>query len=227
MNTKPTTYTRRSLLRLAGAATLASLTAATLKASASTPAGKLKIIGISCSPRKGMTTASAVEAALDTAKSVDPRIEVELIDLGGLQIAGFSKNQAEDDFSPILSKLRDPNLAGLIIGSPSYYRGMSALCKTFIERCAPLREPKMLLADKPVGVVATGGFRNGGQSLVIEEVQTAMLCFEMVVVGGRTPAFQGGTLVSQKDSIANDELGLTTARNTGLHVAEIAVRLAR
>jgi multimeric flavodoxin WrbA len=173
-----------------------------------------------------MTTAKAVQAALDAAKSVNPRIQTELIDLGGLNIAGYSPKPPEDDMKDILSKLQDPAVAGLIIGSPSYFRSLSALTKAFIERCAPLREPTMLLDGKPVGVIATGAFRNGGQELVIAQIQTAMLCFGMIPVGGRPPAFQGGTVLSTKDDISSDELGLGTARNTGLRVAELALRLA-
>ncbi len=186
----------------------------------------VKILGISCSPRRGMTTAKAVQVALDSARTADPRIVTELIDLGGLAIAGWSPNPPQDDFQAILPKLQDPAVAGLIIGSPAYYRGASALCKAFIERCGPLREPKMLLADKPVGVVALGGFRNGGHELVIEQIQVAMLCFGMLPVGGRAPAFQGATLLSTNDDISTDEIGLTTARHTGLRVGELAVRLA-
>jgi multimeric flavodoxin WrbA len=85
----------------------------------------------------------------------------------------------------------------------------------------------MLLDGKPLGVVATGAFRNGGQEIVIEQIQVAMLCFGMIPVGGRPPAFEGGTVLATKDSIENDELGLTTARHTGLRVAEFALRLAR
>lgn len=117
-------------------------------------------------------------------------------------------------------------MAGIIIGSPSYFRGLSSLCKAFIERCAPLREPKMLLDGKPIGGIATGGFRNGGQELVIEQIQIAMLCFGMIPVGGRPPAFQGGTVLATKDDISGDELGLGTARNTGLRVADFALKLA-
>ena len=83
----------------------------------------------------------------------------------------------------------------------------------------------MVLADKPVGVVAVGGFRNGGQELVIGQVQAAMLCFGMIPVGGKAPAFQGATLLSAKDEIAQDELGLDTAKKVGIHVAELALRL--
>lgn len=216
--------TRRNFLATAGVAALATgLTHGAEQA----PKGKvIKIIGIACSPRKGMSTAKAVQSALDAAKTVDVRIEVELIDLGGLSIAGYSPKPPQDDFTGILPKLRDPALGGIILGSPSYFRGMSSLCKAFIERCAPLREPKMVLANKPVGVVAVGAFRNGGQEMTIEQIQAAMLCFGMVVVGGNAPAFQGATVLSTKDDISADDLGLDTAKKLGVHLGEMALRLA-
>ena len=217
--------TLRNFLATAGTAALATGLA---QGAEEAPKGRtVKIIGVACSPRKGMTTAKAVQAALDAAKSVDPRIEVELIDLGGLSIAGYSPKPPQDDFTGILPKLQDPALGGLIIGSPSYYRGLSSLCKAFIERCAPLRDPKMVLADKPVGVVAVGAFRTGGQELAIEQIQAAMLCFGMIPVGGYGPAFQGATLLSANDSIMQDELGLKTATQLGKHVGETAIKLSK
>jgi multimeric flavodoxin WrbA len=219
--------TRRNFLATAGTAAAAVATTATLAAEPAGSKGKLKVLGIACSPRQGMTTAKAVQTALDAAKSVDACIEVELIDLGGLNIAGYSPKPPQDDFTAILPKLQDPSVGGLIIGSPSYFRGLSSLCKAFIERCAPLREPKMLLADKPVGVVAVGAFRNGGQELVIEQIQAAMLCFGMVPVGGHAPAFQGATLLSANDTVAQDELGLKTAAQLGKHLGEAAIKLTK
>jgi len=216
--------TRRNFLATAGVAALATGLA---PGAEEAPQGKaIKIIGVACSPRKGMTTAKAVQAALDAAKGVDPRVEIELIDLGGLNLAGYSPKPPPDDFTAILPKLQDPALAGLILGSPCYFRSMSSLCKAFIERCAALREPKMLLANKPVGVVAVGAFRNGGQELAIAQIQAAMLCFGMIAVGGNPPAFQGATVLSAKDDISADELGLDTARKLGAHVADMALRLA-
>ncbi|HRZ47641.1 MAG TPA: flavodoxin family protein [Candidatus Paceibacterota bacterium] len=213
--------TRRSFLATAGVAALGAGVA-----KAAEGMGKpVKIIGVACSPRKGMTTAKAVQAALDAAKVVDPRITVELIDLGGLSIAGYSPQPPQDDFAAILPKLQNPAVGGLILGSPAYFRGMSALCKAFIERCAPLREPKMVLANKPVGVVAVGAFRNGGQEMTIEQIQAAMLCFGMIAVGGNAPAFQGATVLSTKDDISADTLGLDTAKKLGAHLAEMALKL--
>jgi multimeric flavodoxin WrbA len=193
----------------------------------------IKILGISCSPRKGKTTATAVKAALDAAKKVDSRIDVELIDLGGLEIRGFSDEAKPagsvktDDFDRILPKLRDPNVSGWIIGSPVYFRSMSALCKAFLERCAVLRKPKLLLADTVAGVLAVGSYRNGGQELVIERIQSVLLCHEMMVVGGKPGAHQGATLWNAyKDDITKDEFGIETAEKLGIRVAEAALRVA-
>ena len=194
----------------------------------------VKILGISCSPREGKTTATAVKAAIDAAKKVDSRIEVELLDLGGLDISGWSGGakpnegqQIGDDFDLILPVLRDPDVRGWIVGSPVYFRSMSALCKAFLERCAVLRSPKLLLADMPVGVLAVGAFRNGGQELVIEQIQTALLCHEMMIVGGKPKAHQGATLWNAyKDDITKDEFGMDTAGKLGIRVAEAALRLS-
>jgi multimeric flavodoxin WrbA len=217
--------TRRNFLATAGTAALAATTTAALAADAS--GGKaLKILGVSCSPRKGMTTANAVQAALDAAKAVDPRIQTELIDLGGLNIAPWSPKPPEDDMKDILPKFQDPALGGVIIGSPAYFRSLSGLAKCFLERLAPLREPRMVLADKPFGVVAVGAFRNGGQEMTIEQIQAILLCFGMIPVGGHAPAFQGATLLSANDTIAQDELGLKTAAQLGKRVAEVALKLA-
>lgn len=193
----------------------------------------VRILGISCSPRQGKTTATSVKVALDAAKEVDSRIEVELIDLGGKDIAGWSggakpgeAREVTDDFQSVLPSLKAPNLGGIIIGSPSYFRSMSALCKAFLERLAVLRSPKLLLADKVVGVLSVGAYRNGGQELVIEQIQAAMLCHEVVLVGGKPRAHQGATLWNAyNDDITKDEFGMATARQLGFRVAEAALNL--
>jgi len=217
------------------------LAAAALASAEAAPGGpasgkQVRIVGVSCSPREGKTTATSVKVALDEARKVDPHIQTELIDLGGLQIAGSlggatsaDAQQPKDDFDlMVLPRLRDPIPDGLIIGSPSYFRSMSALCKAFLERLAVLRSPKLLLADKPVGVLAVGAYRNGGQELVIEQIQAALLCHEVMIVGGKPSAHQGATLWNAyKDDITKDEFGIESAKKLGTRVAEAALRLAQ
>ena len=227
--------TRRELLGAAGA--MAVGVAATGDAAPPKKHGKsgIRILGVSCSPRKGKTTAQAVRISLEAAEQALPLIETELIDLGGMRISGWiggaKPGQGEipkDDFQLILPKLKDPAVGGLIIGSPVYFRTMSALCKAFLEQCALLRNPKLLWADKAVGVLAVGAFRNGGQELVVQQIQAALLCHEAMVVGGKPRAHQGATLwnAGAGDNITTDAFGVDTAKLLGRRVAEAAMRLA-
>jgi multimeric flavodoxin WrbA len=214
---------------VSGALAAGVATALVSETAESAQSGSVRIVGISCSPRKGKTTATAVKAALDAAKSSDSRVTTDLIDLGGMEISGFSGSaaQAKDDFDSVLPMLANPVPDGLIIGSPSYFRSMSALCKAFLERLAVLRKPKLMLADVPAGVLAVGAYRNGGQELVIEQIQSVLLCHEVMIVGGKPGAHQGATLWNfAKDDITRDEFGMDTARKLGIRVAEAAISLA-
>ena len=49
----------------------------------------VKIIGVSCSPRKGKTTAAALNICLEAAKAV-LGVTTELIELAGRNISGFT-----------------------------------------------------------------------------------------------------------------------------------------
>ena len=182
------------------------------------------LLGIACSPRRGKTTATSVQVALDAATQANAGIKTELIDLGALAFSGWNGTgkYPEDDFTRvILPKLRDPGLAGLIIGSPVYFRNKSSLCMALLERMSVVRKPKLLLADKVVGALSVGGYRHGGQELVIQQIHTAMLCHEATLVGGKPGAHQGATLWNaHKDDITKDEFGVATARQLGTRVAE-------
>ena len=48
--------------------------------------GKVKILAINCSPRKGKTTSKALETCLQAARQVSPKIKTQLIELGDLDI---------------------------------------------------------------------------------------------------------------------------------------------
>lgn len=227
--------TRRQMLGTAAATGVASMAFGQIPG-AGKQARSIRIIGLACSPRKGKTTATAVQAALDAASKVDPRIATRLIDLGGMSFTGWTGGAkpnvpaaTADDFDKlVLPHLKDPVPAALIIGSPVYFRCMSSLCMAMIERLAALRQNRLLLADVPVGVLSVGGFRNGGQELTIQQIQTALLCHEAMIVGGKPSAHQGATLLNPgDDDITKDELGMKTAALLGERVAEAALKLDR
>lgn len=211
------------------------LTAGAMANTENTQAKKL-IVGFSCSPRKGKTTSTSVQIALEAAKQVDPLITTELFDLAEMEITGWQGGAKPSEAKPITDDFSlavepcfyDSEIAGLIIGSPVYFRSMSSLCKAFLERTASLRSPKLLLADIPVGALAVGAYRNGGQELVIEQIQAAMLCHEVMIVGGKPSAHQGATLWNHyQDDIEKDEFGVKSAKLLGTRVAEAALKIQK
>jgi multimeric flavodoxin WrbA len=200
-------------------------------AGAAQPAPRVRIVGVACSPRKGRTTAAAVQVALEAAKQAGPLIETEFIDLGGLEMhgdlaAGIPLAEgARDDFPAIAARLRAPEVAGILIGTPVYFSNMSALAKEFLDRWMVFRKD-FGLRDKVGGGIAVGAARNGGQELTLQTIHAAMLCQDMIIVSdGRPTARLGGILVSGGDDISKDEIGLVTARGVGRRVAEVALRL--
>jgi multimeric flavodoxin WrbA len=220
---------RRTFLGALGAAAVAGTAGTVLAQGAADPTKPkgIRIIGISCSPRKGKTTAAAVQVALDAARKVGPGIETELIELAGMNIPVLdpaSPPEKAGDFPKLAPKLSDPAVAGIIIGTPVYFSGMSSLCKAFLDQCMVFRKNNFALRNKVAGVIAVGGVRNGGQELAVESVQAALFCQEMVVVGdGRPTAHTGATVLNTNDDISGDEFGLSTVRNLGARVAEVAL----
>ena len=188
----------------------------------------VKILAISCSPRKGKTTAAALGICLEAAQAV-PGVTTELIELAGRNIGVFDPadpKATQGGFADLIPILSDPNVRGIIVGTPIYMGNMTSLCKAFLDHCIVFRQQKFALSGKVGGVVAVGAARNGGQEMAMRSVQAALLCQEMIVVGdGQPTAHFGAALVNDgKDSIASDTVGVGTARNLGRHVAQVALQ---
>lgn len=198
----------------------------------------MKILAINGSPRKGKTTSYALKHALEAAKAVSNRLETELIELGGLDIhhcIGCGKCQKpftcphDDDFMKLIPRLADPKVGGVIVGTPVYMGTMTGLLKNFLDRAVMLRRAGFVWKDVVAGTLSVGEARNGGQELTNQAVQTALLVQDVILVSdGPEYCHYGATLSSGlPGGIENDEFGLTTARNLGRRVAELAVRLRR
>lgn len=221
--------TRRGLLGAAGAATLAATHGAL--ADENKP---IKIVGICCSPRASKSTAISLAKCLEAAKAVSKNIQTELIELAGMKIpgqvaAGIPLEPGEqDDFPALVPKLKDPAVAGIIIGTPVYFGNMSYLCKAFLDRCIVFYKDNLALRNKVAGVLAVGGGRNGGQELVLRSVQVSLMSQQMIVVGDAPPTGHwGGTVwAGAGKHVTDDEFGMKTVVNLGRNVAEKAILLA-
>ena len=221
--------TRRVFLGSAGIALAATAASAAPAGEDGKKPGAIKIVAVSCSPRKGKSTATALQECLKGAKGAGENIETELIDLGGLDIEGsvaagvpLAKGRT-DDFPGVAKILADPKVAGIIIGTPVYFSSMSSLCKAFIERLMVLYRSGGLVG-KVAGVLAIGGSRNGGQEVTIRSVQDSLFCFDMVVVG---TGKRFGAAIWAKGGDENDKEGMETANKLGRRVAETALALKK
>ncbi len=220
---------RRTFIAAAGTAAASS----TALAADSGQSMRPKIVGICGSPRQGRTTAAALQVCLEAAAAVDARIETELIELAGMKIdgslaAGIPLEEGQrDDFPKLAERLSDPRIAGIVIATPVYFGNMSSLCKAFLERCNDFRKTDTF-SNTVAGVVAVGGSRNGGQELTIQSVQAVLFCHEMLLVGdGKPTSHRGATVWSgAPGGVTKDEFGMSTCRNLGRRVAEVAIRMA-
>lgn len=196
----------------------------------------MKIVGVSCSPRKGKTTRSSLDHCIRAINENLPDIQTEIIDLAEMDLRGCIacghcmktlECSQKDDFNNIIPILKDPELGGLIVATPVYLGTMSSQCKAFLDRSVMFRRNGFLFRDIVGGVIAVGGFRNGGQEAAIGHVQSAMLVHDMILVGdGKPGAHFGGTMWSgHPEGIEKDDQGLKTVESLGQRVARVALKI--
>lgn len=194
----------------------------------------MKIIGISASARKGKSTHFLLEQCLQevvaTVQNVGREIETELIDLAALKLNGCvacgkcKKGvlcSQDDDFQPMIAKLADPELVGLVIATPVYMGCMSSQAKAFMDRTVLFRRNGFMFKNMLGGAIAVGGSRNGGQELTIQAIHAGMMIHDMVIVGDGDH-FGGAAWGSHPDGYEGDTIGINTAINLGKRMGEVA-----
>ena len=151
---------------------------------------KIKILGISGSPRDG-NTKMMVEEALKAASKI-PDVECSQIDLKGkispcIDCDKCPVNppqrhcQLNDKMEKIFPSLIEAD--GIILGSPVYANTVSAQTKAFMDRCRPIVREGMLLRYKVGGAIAVGGGRHAGQEKAISTIIDFYLIHGMYPVG--------------------------------------------
>lgn len=224
---------RRIFLGTAAAMVSAQALAADTPAASTKP---VKILALSGSLRKGKTVSKALEIALESAKTVSPAIQTEVIELAGLNLDAYVAVKGKmvekpDDFPALAEKLKAPDVYGILMGSPVYMGIVSSPLKQMMERMVAFRSGSAAgfpLRNKVGGAVAVGAGRNAGVELVLQQLILFMLSQDMILVGdGKPTAHWGGTVWNQGDDISKDEVGLATVRGVGKRVAEVALRLAK
>jgi len=122
----------------------------------------MKILGLSCSPRKQGNTMLLLKEALEGAKQEGA--EVELYSVAGKNIKPCDgcrvcdktgRCHIKDDMESLYDKLLEAD--GIIFGTPVYFYSMTAQAKAIIDRTIALGQPERSLANKVGGVIAVAG----------------------------------------------------------------------
>jgi len=175
----------------------------------------MKILAINGSPRANGNTAYALTYALSRFQELG--VETKLIQLAELEIKPCGgcfhcighDCVHEDDMKQVEEAMRWCD--GLVLGSPVYMGMVTGQMKTMMDRSVTLRVNGWQMSGKVGGGIACGGFRNGGQELTLQNMQTFFLQQDMVAVAdGPHFSHSGAAVVGEA---AKDPIGLQTIDN--------------
>ncbi len=122
----------------------------------------MKLLGISCSPRREGNTVALLEEVFRGARQEGA--ETELYHVSDKAIAPCQGCMAcwetgecpfEDDMQELGERMIEAD--GIVFGTPIYFYGMTAQAKTVLDRSIALGRPKQNLANKVGGVVTVAG----------------------------------------------------------------------
>lgn len=122
----------------------------------------MKILGISCSPRKQGNTVTLLSKVLDGARQEGG--ETELYSVADKTIEPCQgcrtcwetgQCRTQDDMQDLYNKLMEAN--GIVFGTPIYFYSMTSQAKAIMDRTMALNRPGRMLANKVGGIVVVAG----------------------------------------------------------------------
>jgi multimeric flavodoxin WrbA len=181
------------------------------------------IVGISGSPRVGGNTDMILQEALAAAKEEGANVKLIRISDYSLQPCNgcrtcYSTKRCviDDDGEKVYQEILEAD--GLILGSPSYFQGVTAQMKTFIDRIGylALARGRKGFAGKVGGVVSVA--RRSGVARTCDQMMMFITGMRMIIPSsGR--AFAIG---NEKGEVLKDTEGVEGARRLGKMVAKTA-----
>jgi len=186
----------------------------------------VRIVGLSGSPRVGGNTDLILQEALAAAKAEGADVNlIRVSDYRLLPCSGcmscFSTKKCvnEDDGESLYQEIVKAD--GIIMGSPSYFQGVTAQMKIFIDRIGflALARGRKDFAEKVGGVIAVA--RRSGVSNTCGQMITFLTAVGITIPsGGR--AFSIGR---EKGDVAKDQEGIDSARHLGKMIVQTKVAL--
>ena len=200
---------------------------------------KVKVLGVSGSPREGKNTDALLRAALEAAEQAGA--EIEVLSLAGLKILPCTgcntcvkerrcPQDEEDDMGLVKERLEAAD--AVVFAAPSYFGGVPGVMKSMMDRSRSLKMDGHRLRDKVASALSLAGLRYGGAEQVAEALARFGLMHGMIVVGGvGDPLSEGyfGIASLQADEgwrrAQADAVAVKNAEGVGRRVAGVALAL--
>ena len=181
----------------------------------------MKILGLSCSPRKGGNTEILLGEALNAAQQEGAEVELYSVSAKNIKPCDgchtcWEKGEChiKDDMTALYSKILEAN--GIIFGTPVYYYTMAAQAKIIIDRTVAFHSPEKSLANKVGGIIVVGG------SLGLIEV-VKDLYFYIVTRPMLAANFVAAYSLNKGDAKRLDK-GTKAARQLGRQMVQLAAK---
>ncbi|MGI6368158.1 MAG: flavodoxin family protein [Anaerolineae bacterium] len=183
--------------------------------------GSKHILGICGSPHREGNTAYALKYALRIAEGMGASTEyIALAELEYSLCDGcFACRSGEcvhdDDMQRVYEAMRSCD--GMILASPVYMGMVTGQMKVMFDRTVLFRTGGRFELSGRVGAgIAAGGFRNGGQELTLQNMQTFFLQQDMYAIAdGPGYSHSGAAIVGRAE---DDIIGLKTVENVARRV---------
>ena len=194
---------------------------------------KLKVLGISGSPRQSATE-HAVEKALEIVGQ-EYNLETEMFTVRGKSLnfcihCDYCVRKKKgcihkDDMLEVYPMMEWAD--AWILGTPVYHGHISSQLKAVLDRTRALVAKKKKIFENKVGMaLGVGGDRNGGQEQAMHTIIDFYIVNEMIPVGGGAfGANLGGTFWSQDKGrlgIDEDEQGRKSIQKTVKRLIQVA-----
>ncbi|MFW9882645.1 MAG: flavodoxin family protein [Candidatus Thorarchaeota archaeon] len=208
----------------------------------------MKVISLlNGSPRKKRSCNYLIDKAIEGIKSVSEDFMINKIQIADYKIsqctgcdqclrAPYDCPLAEEDDIKKIEELILGSSA-ILIAAPNYFGSVSSQIKVFIDRSRPWKMKNYLLKDVIFAPLASTGLRNGGEGVISDLINFALIQ-GMIIVGNAlgNPILEGNIPITslQKFNLKEfinkgeyDELAGLIARDLGIRVAELLSKIKK
>ena len=207
----------------------------------------IKITLIVGSPRKNKSCNFLIDEAIEGIRSVNEEFEIKKIHITDYKLTpcnGCDQCLRPPNDCPLAKEDDTKKLETIILGSsalmiaaPNYVGSVSSQIKVLIDRSRPWKMKNYLLKDVIFAPMASTGLRNGGEGVISDLINFALIQ-GMVVIGNAlgNPVIEGNIPITSlqkhklkeflgKDEV--DELGGLIAKDLGKRVAEFLLKIKK